>query len=137
MIGLWALLQQSPTRTKTNHVSNTECLSVTIMLLLCQALRQGINNVVIHVILLYYHISSDEMEVLKSMFGSLMRSWVSFVSAKAPFLSQRSSIASAMLVITLSSYINFLIQTISFATLLVTLYATFGESTTVSCFELF
>ncbi|KAK8705113.1 hypothetical protein V6N13_048721 [Hibiscus sabdariffa] len=30
MIGLWALLQQSPTSTKTNHVSNTECLSVTI-----------------------------------------------------------------------------------------------------------
>ncbi|KAK8685971.1 hypothetical protein V6N13_124999 [Hibiscus sabdariffa] len=76
MIGLWALLQQSPTSTKTNHVSNTECLSVTIMLLLCQALRQGINNVVIHVILLCFHISSDEMELLTSMFGSLMRSWV-------------------------------------------------------------
>ncbi|KAK8560224.1 hypothetical protein V6N12_013024 [Hibiscus sabdariffa] len=76
MIGLWALLQQSPTSTKNNHVSNTECLSVTIMLLLCQALRQGINNVVIHVILLYFHISSDEMEVFKSVFGSLMRSWV-------------------------------------------------------------
>ncbi|KAK8985783.1 hypothetical protein V6N11_021636 [Hibiscus sabdariffa] len=74
MIGLWALLQQSPTSTKTNHVSNTECLSVAIMLLLCQAL--GINNVVIHVILLCFHISSDEMEVLKKMFGSLMRSWV-------------------------------------------------------------
>ncbi|KAK8619734.1 hypothetical protein V6N13_136014 [Hibiscus sabdariffa] len=76
MTGLWALLQQSPTSTKTNHVSNTECLSLTIMLLLCQALRQGINNVVIHVILLCFHVSSDEMEVLKSMFGSLMRSWV-------------------------------------------------------------
>ncbi|KAK8640418.1 hypothetical protein V6N13_008172 [Hibiscus sabdariffa] len=76
MIGLCALLQQSSTSTKTNHVSNTECLSVTIMLLLCQALCQGINNVVIDVILLYFHISSDKMDVLKSMFGSLMRSWV-------------------------------------------------------------
>ncbi|KAK8696797.1 hypothetical protein V6N13_001922 [Hibiscus sabdariffa] len=43
---------------------------------LWEVLRQGINNVVIHVILLCFHISSDEMEVLKSMFGSLMRSWV-------------------------------------------------------------
>ncbi|KAK8584114.1 hypothetical protein V6N12_068364 [Hibiscus sabdariffa] len=124
MIGLWALLQQSPTSTKTNHVSNTECLSMTIMLMLCQALRQGINNVVIHVILLYVWIF-DEI-------------WGSFVSAKAPFLSQRSSIASAMLVITLSSYMNLLIQTISFATSLVAMYATsFVESATVSCFELF
>ncbi|KAK8506957.1 hypothetical protein V6N12_009268 [Hibiscus sabdariffa] len=37
------------------------------MLLLFQALRQGINNVVIHVILLCFYISSDEMEVLKTL----------------------------------------------------------------------
>ncbi|KAK8504383.1 hypothetical protein V6N12_032884 [Hibiscus sabdariffa] len=69
--------------------------------LLWEALRQGINNFVIHVILLCFHISSDEMEVLKSMFGSLMRSWVPLFPQKAPLLSQRSSIASAMLVMTL------------------------------------
>ncbi|KAK8597226.1 hypothetical protein V6N13_001867 [Hibiscus sabdariffa] len=79
MIGLWALLQQSSTSTKTNHVSNTECLSVTIMLLLCQALRQGINNVVIRVYLSYSHISSDEMEALKSVFGSFDEIWVSLL----------------------------------------------------------
>ncbi|KAK8560058.1 hypothetical protein V6N12_012861 [Hibiscus sabdariffa] len=44
------------------------------MLLLCQRLRQGINNVVICMYLSYFHISSDEMEVAKNMFGSLMRS---------------------------------------------------------------
>ncbi|KAK8667690.1 hypothetical protein V6N13_007838 [Hibiscus sabdariffa] len=79
MIGLWALLQQYPTSTKTNHVSNMECLSVTIMLLLYQALRQGISNVLIHVILLYFHISSDEMEALKSVFGSFDEIWVSLL----------------------------------------------------------
>ncbi|KAK9019083.1 hypothetical protein V6N11_034122 [Hibiscus sabdariffa] len=79
MIDLWALLQQSPTSTKTNHVSNTKCLSVTIMLLLCQALRQGINNVVIHVYLSYSHILSDEMEALKSVVGSFDEIWVSLL----------------------------------------------------------
>ncbi|KAK8696679.1 hypothetical protein V6N13_001811 [Hibiscus sabdariffa] len=44
------------------------------MLLLCQRLRQGINNVVICMYLSYFHISSDGMEVAKNMFGSLMRS---------------------------------------------------------------
>ncbi|KAK8547475.1 hypothetical protein V6N12_031612 [Hibiscus sabdariffa] len=44
------------------------------MLLLCQRLRQGINNFVICMYFSYFHISSDEMEVAKNMFGSLMRS---------------------------------------------------------------
>ncbi|KAK8691126.1 hypothetical protein V6N13_074645 [Hibiscus sabdariffa] len=49
------------------------------MLLLCQRLRQGINNVVICVYFAYFHISSiydlsNEMEASKIVFGSLMRS---------------------------------------------------------------
>ncbi|KAK8976509.1 hypothetical protein V6N11_047359 [Hibiscus sabdariffa] len=44
------------------------------MLLLCQRLCQGLSDVVIRVYLSYFHISSDGMEALKSMFGSLMRS---------------------------------------------------------------
>ncbi|KAK8682710.1 hypothetical protein V6N13_055087 [Hibiscus sabdariffa] len=74
MIGLWANSNNLPLALRPiTHLSNTECLSVTIMLLLCQRLRQGINNVVIRVYLSDSHISSDEMEVLKNVFGFLMR----------------------------------------------------------------
>ncbi|KAK8559165.1 hypothetical protein V6N12_042447 [Hibiscus sabdariffa] len=45
-----------------------------IILLLCQRHRQGINNVIIRVYLSYYHISPDDMEALKNVFGSSMRS---------------------------------------------------------------
>ncbi|KAK8985061.1 hypothetical protein V6N11_076753 [Hibiscus sabdariffa] len=53
--------------------------SVTIVLLLCQRLRQGISDVVVRVYFTYLHISSiydlpDEMEAPKNVFGSLMRS---------------------------------------------------------------
>ncbi|KAK8584342.1 hypothetical protein V6N12_068586 [Hibiscus sabdariffa] len=44
------------------------------MLLLCQRLCQGINNVVIRVYLIYCHILSDTMEALKNVLGSSMRS---------------------------------------------------------------
>ncbi|KAK9008825.1 hypothetical protein V6N11_080303 [Hibiscus sabdariffa] len=52
---------------------------VTIVLLLCQRLRQGICDVVVCVYFTYLHISSvydlpDEMEAPKNLFGSLMRS---------------------------------------------------------------
>ncbi|KAK8557952.1 hypothetical protein V6N12_010175 [Hibiscus sabdariffa] len=75
MIGLWAYSNNLPLALRPiTHVSNTECLSVTILLLLCQRLLQRINNVVIRVYLSYSHISSDEMETLKYVFGSSMRS---------------------------------------------------------------
>ncbi|KAK8652050.1 hypothetical protein V6N13_061074 [Hibiscus sabdariffa] len=44
------------------------------MLMLCERPRQGINNFVIHAYFLYFHILSDEMEALKNLFGSMMRS---------------------------------------------------------------
>ncbi|KAK8597174.1 hypothetical protein V6N12_065650 [Hibiscus sabdariffa] len=78
------------------------------MLLLCQRLRQGINNVVICMYLSYFHISSDGMEVAKNMFGSLMRSG---------FLCLRND----SIVVTIEFYSIRLVV----------------ESATVSCFELF
>ncbi|KAK8985141.1 hypothetical protein V6N11_011980 [Hibiscus sabdariffa] len=56
---------------------NEKC--VTIVLLLCQRLCQGICDVVVRVFFTYLHISSiydlpDEMEAPKNVFGSLMRS---------------------------------------------------------------
>ncbi|KAK8650338.1 hypothetical protein V6N13_139983 [Hibiscus sabdariffa] len=47
---------------------------------LWELLRQGINNVVICVYLSYSHISSDEMEALKSVFGSFDEIWVSLLT---------------------------------------------------------
>ncbi|KAK9043162.1 hypothetical protein V6N11_071510 [Hibiscus sabdariffa] len=49
------------------------------MLLLCQRLRKGINNVIVCMYFAYFHISSiynlwNEMEAPKNMFRSLMRS---------------------------------------------------------------
>ncbi|KAK8670845.1 hypothetical protein V6N13_037459 [Hibiscus sabdariffa] len=112
------------------------------MLLLCQRLRQGINDVVICVYLAYFHISSiydlsHEMEAPKNVFGSLMRSG---------FLCLRNG--SIVVTVELhsiryawhnpSSVTNFLIQTTSFTASLAAIYsASVVESATVSCFELF
>ena len=79
MIGLWAYTNNLPLALRPiTYISNTKWFSVTIMLLLCQSLRQGIGDVVVRVYFTYFHISSFydlsyEMEASKNMFGSLMR----------------------------------------------------------------
>ncbi|KAK8631620.1 hypothetical protein V6N13_028403 [Hibiscus sabdariffa] len=107
------------------------------MLLLCQWLHQGINNVVIRVYLSYSYISSYEMEALKNVFGSSMRSGF-FACAMAPFSLQQSSTTSDMLEITLSSDMNFLIQTASSFASPAAMYSAFVvELATVFCIEIF
>ena len=80
MIDLWAYSNNLPLALRPiTYISNTKRLSVTIMLLLCQRLGQGINNVIICMYSAYLYIPSidnlsNKMVAPKYMFGSLVRS---------------------------------------------------------------
>ncbi|KAL4379237.1 hypothetical protein GQ457_02G024220 [Hibiscus cannabinus] len=132
MIGLWAYSNNLPLALRPiTHISNVEWLSVTIMLLLCQRLRQGICNIVIGVYFAYFHISSindlsNEMEASKNVFISLMR--YGFIC-----LRNGSIVVTIELLGTTSNFdMNFLIQTTSSAASLAAIYsASVVESATM------
>ncbi|KAK8972951.1 hypothetical protein V6N11_025447 [Hibiscus sabdariffa] len=98
------------------------------MLLLCQRRPQGINDVIIRVYLSYFLISSYEIEALKSMFGSVMRSGFLCLCKGIIYYGNYNP---------LFRYEFFDPNSLFVASLAATYSAFVVESATVSCFEHF